>query len=108
MDSEQAITQTADLDIGAALTRAATAARAAAERERQALQQLAELRVAYGAWAIDRRKEETGEWWVAELLREVTEEMALVGVIRTVRQRDAAALALALSGQMALIGRSGT
>ncbi|MGW5154891.1 hypothetical protein ACWEPN_05355 [Nonomuraea wenchangensis] len=43
--SEQAINPGADMDIGVALIRAATAARAAAERERQALQQLAELRV---------------------------------------------------------------
>ncbi|MEU8245752.1 hypothetical protein [Nonomuraea sp. NPDC048916] len=37
-----------------------------------------------------------------------SQEMALLGVVRTVRQRDGAALALALSCQTALIGRSGT
>ncbi|MFI7147138.1 hypothetical protein ACIBO2_19650 [Nonomuraea sp. NPDC050022] len=103
---EQAMAQVADLDIGAAITRAATAAHTAAERERQALQQLAELHTAYPEWDINRRRDYTGEWWVAELLCTVTEQMALLGVIRVVRQRDGAALAMALSGQRALMQRS--
>jgi hypothetical protein len=104
---KQAAPQTADLDIGAAITRAATAAHAAAEQERQALQQLAELRAAYLEWDINRCRDHTGEWWVAELLHAVTEQMALLGVVRLVRQRDGTALALALSGQTALLERSG-
>jgi hypothetical protein len=103
---DPATTPPADLDIAAALTRAATAARVAAGQERQALRQLAELRATYPGWVIDRRHEETGEWWVAELQRPVTEEMALIGVVGTTRQRDGAALALTLSYQTALIQRS--
>lgn len=104
--AEQATTPTADLDIGAAITRAAIAARAAAEREQQALQQVAELRAAYPGWDISRCRDETGEWWVAVLRSAVTEQMALLGVVRESRQRDGSALTIVLASQTALMERT--
>jgi hypothetical protein len=66
--------------------------------------QLSVLRNTYPAWDIDRERDPSGQvWWTACPRRRLTVEMVTAGVVRTVRQPDAIALASALAWQSHLI-----
>ncbi|TMR89125.1 hypothetical protein [Nonomuraea basaltis] len=66
--------------------------------------QLSTLRNTYPAWQIEHEKDASGEvWWTARLLPTFTVDMAAAGVLQTVRQPDAIALAATLAWQTALL-----
>ncbi|TDE38813.1 hypothetical protein E1295_33195 [Nonomuraea mesophila] len=66
--------------------------------------QLSVLRNTYPGWDIDYQSDAFGRvWWTAELRRTLTLEMATAGVMRSVRQEDAIALASTLAWQSALL-----
>lgn len=66
--------------------------------------QLSTLRNTYPAWEITREHDASGQaWWTARLLPTFTVDMAAAGVLRTVRQPDAIALAATLAWQAALL-----
>ncbi len=74
--------------------------------------QISVLRNTYPAWDIDREQDASGQvWWKAELRQPLTATMAAAGVLRSIRQPDAIALAATLAWQAALLhhgGRSNT
>ncbi|MEV4352958.1 hypothetical protein [Nonomuraea sp. NPDC049625] len=66
--------------------------------------QLSVLRNTYPGWDIDYESDGSGRmWWTAELRRMPTLDMATAGVMRSVRQEDAIALASTLAWQSALL-----
>lgn len=66
--------------------------------------QLSVLRNTYPAWEIDRAEDASGlMWWTAELRQTFTFEIAAAGVMKSVRQPDAIALASTLAWQSALL-----
>jgi hypothetical protein len=69
-----------------------------------AAQQLSTPRNTYPAWDIDREQDASGQvWWTAVLRRALTVELTAAGVLPTVRQPDAIALASTLAWQSALL-----
>lgn len=72
-------------------------------RERQ----LSVLRNTYPAWEIDVTPDRSGRaWWTAVLRRAFTLDLATAGVVQTVRQDDAIALAATLAWQSSLLPRA--
>ncbi|MFI7701708.1 hypothetical protein [Nonomuraea sp. NPDC049480] len=70
--------------------------------------QLSTLRNTYPAWNIDRERGPAGEVsWTAELRRELTPALVAAGVMSTIRQPDAIALAATLAWQAALLHNGG-
>lgn len=66
--------------------------------------QLSVLRNTYPGWDIRYESNASGQmWWTAELRRTLTLEMATAGIMRTVRQENAIALASTLAWQSALL-----
>ncbi|MEU4228652.1 hypothetical protein AB0F17_30535 [Nonomuraea sp. NPDC026600] len=66
--------------------------------------QLSVLRNTYPGWDIHYESNASGQmWWTAELRRTLTLEMATAGIMRTVRQENAIALASTLAWQSALL-----
>lgn len=66
--------------------------------------QLSVLRNTYPGWDIDHESDASGRVsWTAELSRTLTLEMATAGVMRTIRQENAIALASTLAWQSALL-----
>ncbi|MEV4353251.1 hypothetical protein [Nonomuraea sp. NPDC049625] len=66
--------------------------------------QLSTLRSTYPAWDIGRERDVSGQmWWTARLRQQLSLDMVAAGVLQTVQQPDAIALAAALAWQTAFL-----
>ncbi|MEV4114545.1 hypothetical protein [Nonomuraea sp. NPDC049695] len=71
--------------------------------------QLSTLRNTYPAWDIERERDASGQmWWTARLRQQLNLDMVAAGVLQTVRQPDAIALAAALAWQTAFLQNART